>query len=281
MLALPTLKRCASCGQIKDETNFYRDPERRSGLNPWCKKCHLARSRAYQAQLRARPVIPIPKYATCCRCGETKSSREFHRNRGALSGITSACKKCLSTAKRVRNLKTHCYRDYYQRNKARLAVYNRQKVLSNPWKDWALQTTRRHRQRGYQISIELDKLIELVKRATECAICGQHLRLSRGAANWSPRSSITLDIIDPQRKTLDNSNIQFTCHRCNRTKLDRSMGEFVEYCQAVINRFNQPRDDAMFVTVPSRPPAAHPETRVSQDRVLSPTLSSVRYNEHK
>lgn len=51
-------RRCSVCHEIKDTSEFYRNPSKASGYHSACKKCHKARS-----------------YGTCPQCGQRKSKR--------------------------------------------------------------------------------------------------------------------------------------------------------------------------------------------------------------
>lgn len=33
------MKRCTKCGEIKDKSQFYKNPRRKDGLNSWCSGC--------------------------------------------------------------------------------------------------------------------------------------------------------------------------------------------------------------------------------------------------
>lgn len=47
---MPTLKHCSKCKSAHPLDNFNRDRSRNDGRFPWCKPCHRAHTRAYNAQ---------------------------------------------------------------------------------------------------------------------------------------------------------------------------------------------------------------------------------------
>jgi hypothetical protein len=56
----------------------------------------------------------------------------------------------------------------------------------------------------------------------------------KGKASWESPSVDRLSNSD----ILTVNNIQIICRRCNTTKLDRTMEEFVDYCKMVAKKFN-------------------------------------------
>jgi 5-methylcytosine-specific restriction endonuclease McrA len=85
------------------------------------------------------------------------------------------------------------------------------------------------------MKIAPNQIRELARKTTHCGICGCEL-------DWEGDRSNKND----NRPTLDRANneshiaidnIQIICRKCNRTKSDRTMSEFIEYCRNVTNRF--------------------------------------------
>jgi len=50
-------------------------------------------------------------------------------------------------------------------------------------------------------------------------------------------NSPTLDRVDNQVE-IRNDNIAILCYKCNATKRDRTLREFLEYCNAVVTKFH-------------------------------------------
>lgn len=106
----PTLKRCAKCKELKDETEFYRHSETKDGLNSKCKLCVSVYSREHYKNNKEKILRQRKRYAEqckianekiiltgekrCSRCGEIKSIKEFHLQNNKPSGLRSHCKRC-------------------------------------------------------------------------------------------------------------------------------------------------------------------------------------------
>lgn len=100
---------------------------------------------------------------------------------------------------------------------------------------WATRTRSMHRTNGFLVNIELNDLHEMAENIENCPICGCELKWLSGHGTVRENSP-TLDRINNQSEmTIDN--VWIICHRCNTTKRNRSMKEFVEYCKCVVNKF--------------------------------------------
>ena len=89
-----------------------------------------------------------------------------------------------------------------------------------------------HRKRGYDVKVTIDECLEINHKY--CYYCGCELEWEYGTgfSNCSP----TIDRLNNEN-TLTKDNIVFACHRCNLTKSDRTLLEFVEYCKQIIEKF--------------------------------------------
>ncbi len=50
-------------------------------------------------------------------------------------------------------------------------------------------------------------------------------------------NSPTLDRLDNET-VIRKNNITILCYKCNATKRDRTLSEFLDYCKAVVSRFH-------------------------------------------
>ena len=57
-------------------------------------------------------------------------------------------------------------------------------------------------------------------------------------------NSPTLDRINNEN-VITNENIWIICSRCNATKLDRTLSEFIDYCQYIIDNKKQLLEEDM------------------------------------
>ena len=144
----------------------------------------------------------------CTKCLVRKPLEDFYRGRQYKDGRTYACKSCCA--------------DYNQ---------------EFPRRDWSRGSYQNHRRKiGYELLFSRQNLEDLAYEADNCKICDVTL-------NWSPRrkamgpDSPTMDRINGgTRLTLEH--IQIVCGFCNRTKGERTMKEFVEYCVSVVEKFS-------------------------------------------
>ncbi len=86
--------------------------------------------------------------------------------------------------------------------------------------------------------LTLRETVALAERSNYCAICGVELDWRVGGLKMGkiqPKSP-SLDRInnDP---FLTTSNVWVVCIKCNTTKNNRTMVEFVEYCKRVVEKF--------------------------------------------
>jgi hypothetical protein len=99
------MKQCSKCKELKDESEFNKNPIRKDKLSVWCKDCWRIYARERSEQIRS----PIKKYNNkdlhrvtrgvkqkrCSRCKELKDESEFRKNRRRKDGLCVWCKKCL------------------------------------------------------------------------------------------------------------------------------------------------------------------------------------------
>lgn len=121
---------------------------------------------------------------------------------------------------------------YYERHREEILSKKRKWKNENPKLEWARCTLKNHKV-NCKVCITTEELFEFIKEQDTCEICGCKLE-------WhSPKMcsiSPTLDRIDNEDYiTLDN--IQLICHRCNRSKTDRTMKDFIEYCKMVADKY--------------------------------------------
>ncbi|MFA5379641.1 MAG: hypothetical protein WC455_28040 [Dehalococcoidia bacterium] len=102
---------------------------------------------------------------------------------------------------------------------------------------WATRTRLMHRTNGFLVNITLDEIHEMAENIENCPICGRELRWLSGHKKVNGNSP-TLDRIHNQNE-MNADNVWIICHRCNTTKGDRSMEEFVEYCKNVASKFER------------------------------------------
>jgi len=161
------------------------------------------------------------KTKRCSKCGEIKSESEFNMNRTKNNGLDSWCRKCSNKY----GIK------YYKKNPERAKKYYRK----NLYRIWAIATINHHKKRDFDVIIIIDELEELAKNTIYCPLCDIKLKWEKGKKQ---DNSPTLDRINNE-KILTLDNIKIICSKCNTTKSNRTMNEFIKYCTKISNKFNQ------------------------------------------
>jgi hypothetical protein len=120
-------------------------------------------------------------------------------------------------------------------NKDKISSYRRKYVEKYPFKKWVSGTINSHRKREYIIEVIQEELEAYASIVTNCELCGCELNWNkRRKGKYGPRmNSPTLDRINNE-DTISMSNIMIVCLRCNMTKSDRSLKDFVLYCKKII-----------------------------------------------
>lgn len=177
------------------------------------------------------------KTKICPRCKQEKEIKEFSIDNNRKFGIYPYCKKCsnqLGKEYRLKNI--DIIKEKYLQNKDKINKRRRDLRRKYRYKYWAKKSIQDHRYKGYIININENELIQLAKTTINCPICNMKLKWDyvRGNNINSP----TLDRKDNEKK-LNIHNIQIICWKCNTTKLNRTMSEFIDYCGMVYKKFNK------------------------------------------
>ena len=94
-----------------------------------------------------------------------------------------------------------------------------------------------HRRRGYKIELTYAELCEVALKTDSCFICGTMLDWQLGSKGHMNGRSPTLDRLDNE-EVIRRDNILILCYKCNATKRDRTLKEFLDYCNAVVTKFS-------------------------------------------
>jgi len=161
----------------------------------------------------------MTKTKICSRCKKEKLITEFNKDKSRKDRVKRYCKICVKI--------------YYQENREKIAQMTKQYYKKYPIKYWCINTINKHKQRGFKVLFTFKDLLPIAKQIIYCPMCGVKLQYS-GQRNQS--SNASLDRID-NGDILTFKNTQIICRKCNMTKLDRTMQEFVEYCEKVVYRY--------------------------------------------
>lgn len=161
---------------------------------------------------------------TCNRCNRKLPVSDFYN---PPSGIRYSCKKCEY--------------DYYVSYKKAHPGFQRERdkeyTRRNPRRRWATACLSGHRRRGYAIEMTCQELYEIALKTEYCFICGTTINWQLGNKGNMKNDSPTLDRLDNEN-VIRKDNILILCYKCNATKRDRTLNEFLDYCDAVVTRFH-------------------------------------------
>lgn len=160
----------------------------------------------------------------CNRCKKELPISDFYT---PASGVRYSCKKC-DIEYSVNYKKAHPeFRRQYDREYAR----------KNPKRRWAIACLAGHRRREFVIEMTGKELYQLASKTDLCFICGCRLNWQLGNKGKMNRNSPTLDRLDNE-SVIRKDNAAILCYRCNATKRERTLKEFLEYCNAVVTKFH-------------------------------------------
>lgn len=118
---------------------------------------------------------------------------------------------------------------------ARARARRDRKYESDPYGAWLEKSYASHVRAAFDIRANGSELVKLAKKTTRCRICDCVLDWKGNRSNGNDRRP-TLDRKNNE-SYISIDNVQIICRKCNRTKSDRTMSEFIEYCKNVANRF--------------------------------------------
>ena len=168
--------------------------------------------------------------AKCYSCKKEYSLENFYKNKSRKEGYDFVCKSC----------KKIIMKEYHLSGKYKLA-YKRW-LKKNPHYAWSKATLKSHKKKGYLINIKSKELSEIAKKIKNCQICNCKLQWNQGNGSGKVKhNSPTLDRIN-NTNLINKKNIQIICHKCNTSKSNRSMKDFVKYCKLIVNKFDIPKE---------------------------------------
>ena len=98
------MKQCSKCKKLKDIGEFHKSSQAKDGLRSWCKICHCAEVREYNAQHKKlsryekyHKIVDGNLLKLCTVCDKWKSANNYYKSNGiksSKSGLCSSCKSC-------------------------------------------------------------------------------------------------------------------------------------------------------------------------------------------
>lgn len=192
------MKTCKRCNVSKPESDFYNDKKSKDGLTRECKDCRKAMAVTYHTHI----------VSECKYCGVE------------LEGRRTICDSCRET------LKTRDMAQYHR-------DATRKWKDANPLRSWAGHSIScKKMDSRFTVTLTVDELVK--KATTHCPLCGCELNYgSKGQGKAKVEScSPSLDRID-NSNIVSNDNTWVICFKCNATKSDRTLQEFIDYCKKI------------------------------------------------
>lgn len=91
---IPEMSICCVCHIAKGSSEFHIDRNKKFGISVRCKDCQRQKVLS-DIQFYENSDKDIPNQKLCPRCGRTKSSSDFYRNKQVYDGLSSHCKICM------------------------------------------------------------------------------------------------------------------------------------------------------------------------------------------
>ena len=167
----------------------------------------------------------------CSRCGNKKPLEEYFLSKKNV--VDTYCKEC----------RKQIEKDKYAGNREEILKKRAAKRKANPHRTWADSTIRTHRGKGFIVKIKIKDLVELAKKSEICALCGNNLIWAYGVKR-KKENTPSLDRIKNEgvEKEIEIKDIMIICCKCNTTKGNRTLEDFIEYCRNITRRFDQQKN---------------------------------------
>lgn len=160
----------------------------------------------------------------CPKCQQPKSVFDFywqHKQHRPLAYCKTCHKKYTKTYQQKPQHKiklTENLKRYRQNNRRRI---------------WATKTLSEHRRRGCQFNFDVQELMTKAEQNSLCEFCQQPII-------WNNTkimdNSPTLERLHNQLTTNNISEIAIVCFKCNKSKQNRSLEEYIHYLEQLLPR---------------------------------------------
>jgi len=189
-------------------------------------------------------------YKVCARCNVNKPTFLY-------SSHENVCMECRAEyMKKQRNLPLNEWQSFYKEwqkslkqtkiEKRKQAILNKQnsdkmrlleekrKFNNSPQKKWAMRTRSSHQQK-YLVQMSSAEIALMAFRTPYCPFCGKGLDYDINA-DREVADKPSLDRTD-NGIIMNTDNTQIICFKCNTTKSNRTMKQFVDYCTAIAHKY--------------------------------------------
>lgn len=209
-------KICCRCKIERPIELFVKNKETKDGYN---KKCCVCQARYRNPEANEKDVISRRLWKLekqeleakgqrrCSKCKEIKSiENDYH------GGTSTMCKSYCSKCSCIRTTETISKPE----NIAKYRAGKRRWRNSDQFRKWAVHSIISHKKRGYDIQIDINSLIDILKLQHNCFYCQYELKVGINAS---------IDIIT-RKMVISSDNIVICCRSCNSTKATKSKEEY-------------------------------------------------------
>lgn len=269
-------KKCTICYQVKSEKEFYlskgkRDPRCKECLRKeqriryrekypdsvWTEKEKKLIIKK-KIEEKNKKIPDEQKLIICSICGESKLQEEFYLIYKNLNKRDSRCKECLrkwqreiyrrrhlntkakkahKETQRKKKIETQIAKRLAKKREIRIRKLKKEakKTLKkSDQRRWAYATRVSHREK-YVIKISIDELAKKALQTTHCPLCDIELNYERNRGRAYPDTP-SWDRID-NNIIMNAKTTQILCTKCNTTKSNRTMKQFIAYCTKIANKY--------------------------------------------
>jgi len=192
---------------------------------------------------------------TCTKCKELKSINEFSKNKLYRDNHACWCKACSKLYRLNNKEKLKKYNENYRKinykkikekndeylRTHREEIYKKAKLYrrNNPVKVWCISTVKNHRLQNHKVLFKWQELLPVAIKAKNCSIC--NIKLDWSYKNKRGKLILTSPTLDRKNngKILTLNNTWIICFSCNATKRNRTLKEFIDYCNLVIKNIGK------------------------------------------
>lgn len=201
----PDSKDCSDCGLHLDIRNFTKEKASKDGYGIRCKPCERKRINEHAKENRV-----IIEEKQCSKCKQTLPVNLFKVKSESIDGYSSSCKFCIRG-----NVPVHL--------------------------KWARSSAGNHTTDRQTVEFSREALAEVARNTPKCQFCGIELLYDNktGHHQWDSPSLENLNLND--HLTLEN--IAIVCRKCNTSKLNRTLSDYIEYLETILPNLKKLKEE--------------------------------------
>lgn len=229
------MKTCRICKRTLQQSEFHKDKKAPDGLCRECKECKKKISLEYQnthvtgkCVICDKEVIHKRKYCETCKINIRTSKKEELLKRNMSIEQTKKDRQSKLELRRMEKQRKIEERLLDPKKYAR--EYQRAWRNKNPEKYWAEHAINsKKRNNRFTVTLTVKELLD--KIVYKCPLCGARLYYGSKETDVHGKSP-SLDRINNE-DTVNKDNTWIICLKCNATKSNRTLQEFIDYCTKI------------------------------------------------